>query len=85
MPAKKSPTKKKKPAAIPVTPASDWRTTDQDEILRRVQRAIDEKHSVVNLIADNTLEHAMLETLANKMTLAEKALAEALAIESVSA
>jgi hypothetical protein len=48
MPAKKSPTKKKEPAAIPVTPASDWRTTDQDEILRRVQRAIDEKHSVAN-------------------------------------
>ncbi len=48
MPAKKSPTKKKKPAAIPITPASDWRTTDQDEILRRVQRAIDEKHSVAN-------------------------------------
>jgi hypothetical protein len=27
--------------------------------------------TVVNLIAENTLEHAMLETLANKMTLAE--------------
>lgn len=48
MPAKKSP-KKKKRAAIPLPPASDWRTSDQDEILRRTQRAIDEKHSVRNL------------------------------------
>jgi ERCC4-related helicase len=48
MPAKKSPAKKKKPA-VTLTPASDWRTTDQDEILRRIQRAIDEKHSVANL------------------------------------
>ncbi len=47
MPAKKSP--KKKRAAIPLPPASDWRTSDQDEILRRTQRAIDEKHSVRNL------------------------------------
>ncbi len=48
MPAKKA-AKKKKPNAIPVPPAGDWRTTDQDEILRRTQRAIDEKHSVTNL------------------------------------
>lgn len=48
MPIKKSSAKKKKPA-VTLIPASDWRTTDQDEILRRVQRAIDEKHSVANL------------------------------------
>jgi hypothetical protein len=47
MPAKKS--KKKKPNTIPQPPASDWRTTDQDEIHRRVQRAIDEKHAIKNL------------------------------------
>jgi hypothetical protein len=46
MPAKQA--AKKKAAAIPV-PTSDWRTTDQDEILRRVQRARDEKHSITNL------------------------------------
>jgi len=47
MPAKKS--AKKKPNPIPVPPANDWRTTDQDEIQRRIQRAIDEKHSIKNL------------------------------------
>jgi superfamily II DNA or RNA helicase len=46
MPAKKA--AKKKAAAIPI-PATDWRTTDRDEILRRVQRARDEKHSISNL------------------------------------
>ncbi len=48
MSAKKSPAKKKK-SAVSVIPASDWRTTDQDEIQRRVQRAVDEKHSISNL------------------------------------
>lgn len=47
MAAKK--TAKKKTTAIPLPPATDWRTTDQDEILRRIQRARDEKHSVSNL------------------------------------
>lgn len=47
MPAKKPP--KKKAATIPLPPAQDWRTTDQDEILRRVQRARDEKHAITNL------------------------------------
>lgn len=37
MAAKK--TAKMKISAIPLPPASDWRTTDQDEILRRIQRA----------------------------------------------
>ena len=51
MPARKSAKKKarKKATTIPLPPASDWRTTDQDEILRRVQRARDEKHSVTPL------------------------------------
>ncbi|MEO5915104.1 MAG: DEAD/DEAH box helicase [Luteolibacter sp.] len=48
MPAKKSRAKKKS-AAIPLPSAADWRTTDQDEILRRVQRARDEKHGITNL------------------------------------
>ena len=46
MSAKKS--ARKKPNAIPIPPATDWRTTDQDEILRRIQRARDEKHSISN-------------------------------------
>ncbi|MCF7674421.1 MAG: DEAD/DEAH box helicase [Akkermansiaceae bacterium] len=57
MPAKPSPTARKpakksakrKATAVPLPPAADWRTTDQDEILRRVQRARDEKHTVSNL------------------------------------
>jgi hypothetical protein len=47
MSAKK--TAKKKPNSVPQPPASDWRTTDQDEIHRRIQRAIDEKHGITNL------------------------------------
>ncbi len=46
MPAKKA--AKKKTAPIPIS-ATDWRTTDQDEILRRIQRARDEKHAISNL------------------------------------
>jgi hypothetical protein len=38
--------RKQKSSTIPLPPATDWRTTDQDEILRRVQRARDEKHSI---------------------------------------
>ena len=48
MPAKKSPLKKKA-TSIPLPTAADWRTTDQDEINRRIQRARDEKHSITNL------------------------------------
>ena len=51
MPAKKS--TRKKSTAIPVPAASDWRTSDQDEVHRRIQRAIDEKHSVVNVRPEN--------------------------------
>lgn len=40
---------RKKNKKLPVPPTNDWRTTDQDEIHRRTQRAIDEKHSVRNL------------------------------------
>jgi hypothetical protein len=34
---------------IPLPPATDWRTTDRDETLRRVQRAREEKHRISNL------------------------------------
>ncbi len=47
MPARKS-AKKKKPAAMPV-PTTDWRTTDEQEILRRVERARQEKHFIAPL------------------------------------
>ena len=40
---------------IPLPPATDWRTTDDDERLRRVQRAIDEKHSIHNLEPDHPI------------------------------
>ncbi|MEO7099934.1 MAG: hypothetical protein ABI162_11270 [Luteolibacter sp.] len=60
MPARKA--AKKKSASIPLPPATDWRTTDQDEILRRVQRARDEKHSISNLHA----EHPVFSTFAVK-------------------
>jgi len=40
---------RRKNSSIPLPPATDWRTTDQDEILRRVQRARDEKHSISNV------------------------------------
>lgn len=48
MSAKKSSRKRAKKKSIPVPPAHDWRTTDQDEIRRRTQRAIDEKHAISN-------------------------------------
>jgi hypothetical protein len=60
MAAKKS--AKKKSSAIPLPPAGDWRTTDQDEILRRTQRARDEKHSISNLHP----EHPVFSTFAVK-------------------
>jgi len=34
---------------LPLPTASDWRTTDQDEIFRRIQRAREEKHLITNL------------------------------------
>jgi superfamily II DNA or RNA helicase len=60
MPARKSAKKTVRPISVP--PASDWRTTDQDEILRRVQRARDEKHSIANLHP----EHPVFSTFAVK-------------------
>jgi hypothetical protein len=57
MPAKKSP-RSKKASTTPTISANDWRTTDQDEILRRVQRAIEEKHSISNL----HLQHPIFST-----------------------
>lgn len=51
MPAKK--TTRKRPRAkrndIPVPAAGDWRSTDEQEVLRRIQRAREEKHAVTNL------------------------------------
>ncbi len=48
--AKKSAKKKRiNKKNIPLPPASDWRTTDQDEIFRRIQRAREEKHVITNL------------------------------------
>lgn len=49
MPAKKAARKKPKSTTIPLPAAGDWRSTDEQEILRRVQRAIDEKHSITPL------------------------------------
>ncbi|MCB1228188.1 MAG: hypothetical protein KDK99_20445, partial [Verrucomicrobiales bacterium] len=55
MPAKaatkprKKASRKKKSDAIQLPPAGDWRSTDEIEILRRVQRAREEKHSISNL------------------------------------
>ena len=63
MPAKKTTKKKsakKKPNPIPVPPVGDWRSTDQEEIHRRTQRAIDEKHSITNLYP----EHPVFSTFA---------------------
>ncbi|MFZ9936404.1 MAG: DEAD/DEAH box helicase [Luteolibacter sp.] len=37
---------KRKSAGIPLPAATDWRTTDEVEILRRIQRARDEKHFI---------------------------------------
>lgn len=38
-----------KAAAIPLPSAGDWRSTDEIEILRRIQRAREEKHAISNL------------------------------------
>ncbi|WP_353565453.1 DEAD/DEAH box helicase [Haloferula sargassicola] len=54
MPSRKKPSKRRaKKNAIPLPSAGDWRSTDEQEILRRVQRARDEKHSVVSLRDDH--------------------------------
>jgi hypothetical protein len=53
---------RKKPTPVPVPRTNDWRTTDQDEIHRRVQRAIDEKHAIKNLDP----EHPIFSTFAVK-------------------
>lgn len=52
MPAKKSTRAKrprKKREAIPLPPAGDWRSTDEQEVLRRIQRAREEKPAIENL------------------------------------
>lgn len=51
MAAKKKVTKKKargQTAAIPLPPAADWRTTDEEEILKRVQRGREEEFKISN-------------------------------------
>ena len=51
MAAKKKVTKKKargQAAAIPLPPAADWRTTDDEEILKRVQRGREEEFKISN-------------------------------------
>jgi len=53
MPVRTAP-KKKKPArkksvAIPLPQPGDWRSTDEVEVLRRIQRAREEKHAISNL------------------------------------
>ena len=55
MPAKaakkprKKTARKRKSDAIQLPPAGDWRSTDEIEILRRVQRSREEKHAISNL------------------------------------
>jgi len=46
MSAKKAP---HKASAIPLPAAADWRTTDADEVNRRIQRAREEKPTITNL------------------------------------
>ena len=41
--------KKRKPTTIPLPSAGDWRSTDEIEILRRIQRAREEKHAISKL------------------------------------
>ncbi|MBE2283563.1 MAG: DEAD/DEAH box helicase [Prosthecobacter sp.] len=66
MPKKTAPKKtkraRKKSSAIPLPPAGDWRSTDEIEVLRRIQRARDEKHAISNLNA----EHPVFSTFAVK-------------------
>jgi SNF2-related domain len=69
MPAKKAPVKKKK-ATVSLILANDWYMTDQDEILRRIQRAIDEKRLVANLDP----EHPVVSNFSVKSPFAERAL-----------
>ena len=51
MPAKKTAKKStaRKIAPIPTVPLTDWRTTDEDEILRRIQRGREEQFLIANL------------------------------------
>jgi hypothetical protein len=53
---------KKKPSTIPLPSAGDWRSTDEIEILRRIQRAREEKHAISNL----NPEHPIFSTFAVK-------------------
>lgn len=53
---------RKKTSTIPLPPAGDWRSTDEIEVLRRIQRAREEKHAITNLQP----EHAVFSTFAVK-------------------
>ncbi len=65
MPKKSSPKSRrtrKKSTAIPLPSAEDWRSTDEVEVLRRIQRAREEKHAISNLQP----EHPVFSTFAVK-------------------
>lgn len=66
MPKKPAPKKprraRKKPSTPPLPPAGDWRSTDEIEVFRRIQRAREEKHAIANLHP----EHPVFSTFAVK-------------------
>lgn len=53
---------KKKSNDIPLPAAGDWRSTDEMEVMRRIQRAREEKHAISNLKP----QHAVFSTFAVK-------------------
>lgn len=53
--SKKTKRSKKNSTAIPLPTAGDWRSTDEVEILRRIQRAREEKHAISNLNAEQPI------------------------------
>ena len=57
MPAKKTAKKStaRKTAPIPTVPLTDWRTTDEDEIMRRVQRGREEQFLIANLFPQHPI------------------------------
>lgn len=56
MPARKSSGPHRRPSRKPnLPPATDWRTTDTDEILKRRLRAREERHRITNLDPDHPI------------------------------
>lgn len=53
---------KKKASTIQLPSTGDWRSTDEVEVLRRIQRAREEKHAITNLNS----EHPVFSTFAVK-------------------